>query len=101
SCHSADLVSFPTRRSSDLRHVLVFFMIAAVAAPALRLHGAAQRPSASRGAFAMRVVTNGLANPFQVVWAPDDYLWVTERTAGRVDRKSTRLNSSHRTISYA
>src|SRR5712671_7247388 len=68
------------------RNPLVFFIIAAMAAPALRLHGATQRPPASRGAFAKRVVTNGLSNPFQVVWGPDDYLWVTERTAGRVTR---------------
>jgi PQQ-dependent dehydrogenase (s-GDH family) len=38
--------------------------------------------------FAKRVVTSGLANPFQIVWGPDDYLWVTERTAGRVTRVS-------------
>ena len=31
-------------------------------------------------------MTSRLANPFQVVWGPDDYLWVTERTAGRVTR---------------
>src|SRR5262249_28936506 len=36
--------------------------------------------------FVMRVVTGGLANPFQVIWGPDGYLWVTERTAGRVTR---------------
>src|SRR5947208_8368325 len=60
--------------------------MAAAAVSALRIHGATQNTPASRGAFAMRVVTNGLANPFQVVWGPDDYLWVTERTAGRVTR---------------
>jgi len=36
--------------------------------------------------FVMRVVTGGLANPFQVIWGPDGYLWVTERTAGRITR---------------
>src|SRR5262249_43611247 len=41
---------------------------------------------ASRAQFAMRAVTTGLANPFQVIWGPDGYLWVTERTAGRVTR---------------
>jgi PQQ-dependent dehydrogenase (s-GDH family) len=40
----------------------------------------------SAGQFVMRVVTSGLANPFQVIWGPDDYLWVTERTAGRITR---------------
>jgi len=38
----------------------------------------------------MRVVADGLADPFQIVWGPDDYLWVTERTAGRI----TRVRSS-------
>ena len=68
------------------RNLLVLFMIAALAAAALRLHAATQRPPSSPGTFAKRVVTNGLANPFQVVWGPDNYLWVTERTAGRVTR---------------
>ena len=31
-------------------------------------------------------MATGLADPFQMVWGPDDYLWVTERTAGRVTR---------------
>jgi len=34
----------------------------------------------------MRVVASGLADPFQVVWGPDEYLWITERTAGRITR---------------
>jgi PQQ-dependent dehydrogenase (s-GDH family) len=66
--------------------LLALFAAAAIAAPGLRLRGEAQATSASRGAFAKRVVTTGLADPFQVVWGPDDYLWVTERTAGRVTR---------------
>ena len=66
--------------------LLAFLAIAAIAAPALLLRGAAQATPASRAAFAKRVVTTGLEDPFQVVWGPDDYLWVTERTAGRVTR---------------
>ena len=68
------------------RHLLVFFAIAAMAAFALPLRGTPQETAASAGQFSKRVVTTGLANPFQVVWGPDDYLWVTERTAGRVIR---------------
>ena len=34
----------------------------------------------------MRVVVDGLADPFQIVWGPDDYLWLTERTAGHITR---------------
>ncbi len=57
-----------------------------MAAFALPLRGTPQETAASAGQFSKRVVTTGLANPFQVVWGPDDYLWVTERTAGRVIR---------------
>lgn len=68
------------------RTLLAFFVIAAMAASAFPIRGATPGTPASRAPFAKRVVTSGLANPFQVVWGPDDYLWVTERTAGRVTR---------------
>jgi len=66
------------------RHLPAFFVTAT--ACAFSIHGAAQNAPASRSPFVKRVVTSGLANPFQVIWGPDDYLWVTERTAGRVTR---------------
>jgi PQQ-dependent dehydrogenase (s-GDH family) len=56
--------------------VLAIVVIAAVAAPAVQ----------SGSSFSKRVVTDGLREPFQILWGPDDYLWVTERTAGRVTR---------------
>ena len=68
------------------RHLLVFLAIAAMAACALSVGGRTPGTTASGGAFVKRVVTTGLANPFQVAWGPDGYLWVTERTAGRVIR---------------
>ena len=68
------------------RRWLALFAIAAIAVAGLRFRGAAQTTSASRPAFAKRVVTTGLADTFQLIWGPDDYLWVTERTAGRVTR---------------
>jgi PQQ-dependent dehydrogenase (s-GDH family) len=68
------------------RNLLAFVVIAATAAAAIPIRGATQNAPASRAPFAKRVVTSGLANPFQVVWGPDDYLWVTERTAGKVTR---------------
>jgi PQQ-dependent dehydrogenase (s-GDH family) len=40
--------------------------------------------------FTSRVVAGDLENPWEVAWGPDDFLWVTERTAMRV----TRLNPS-------
>jgi PQQ-dependent dehydrogenase (s-GDH family) len=68
------------------RRLLLVLAVAVVAVAALRLRGAAQTANVSRPAFAKRVVTTGLADPFQLIWGPDDYLWVTERTAGRVTR---------------
>ena len=58
------------------RSLLAVFVIAAMAATALQ----------SQTPFAKRVVTSGLREPFQLTWGPDGYLWVTERTAGRVTR---------------
>jgi PQQ-dependent dehydrogenase (s-GDH family) len=55
--------------------------------PAAPTSGLTQAGSASREAgFSKREVTSGLADPFQIVWGPDDSLWVTERTGGRITR---------------
>lgn len=67
------------------REVFAFLVLAAIAAPAVRLRDP-QPPVPGAGTFVKRVVASGLANPFEVIWGPDDYLWVTERTAGRVSR---------------
>ena len=34
----------------------------------------------------MTVLTTGLEGPWEVTWGPDDFLWVTERTGGRITR---------------
>jgi len=71
------------------RHLLLIAIVAAAIAPAVGTQGgAAQDRTRLRGSFVMRVVASDLANPFQVIWGPDGYLWVTERTAGRVTRIS-------------
>ncbi|MFC0341383.1 glucose/sorbosone family PQQ-dependent dehydrogenase [Paracoccus niistensis] len=36
--------------------------------------------------FSGRVLASGLEGPWEVTWGPDDMLWVTERSAGRVSR---------------
>jgi PQQ-dependent dehydrogenase (s-GDH family) len=48
--------------------------------PADRVDGVAEK------SFSMRVVTVGLANPWEVTIGPDGYIWTTERSAGRVTR---------------
>ena len=37
-------------------------------------------------AFTQSVLVSGLHGPWEITWGPDDMLWVTERTAGRIDR---------------
>nr|WP_062334876.1 glucose/sorbosone family PQQ-dependent dehydrogenase [Herbidospora sakaeratensis] len=34
----------------------------------------------------VRVVATGLADPYEMVWGPDGFLWVTEKSGGRVTR---------------
>src|SRR5437867_9189857 len=68
--HSVTL-SFPTRRSSDLKP---------------------QKPGAGLGLYITRSLVEAHGGTIRVDEAPG---------GGAEDRKSTRLNSSHRTISYA
>jgi PQQ-dependent dehydrogenase (s-GDH family) len=59
---------------------------------------AAQNPRDRRNPgsepFTIRVVASGLANPWEVVWGPDDHLWITERTGYRVTRIDPRDGSA-------
>ncbi len=45
-----------------------------------------QSPGFAQQPFSSRVVTTGLKAPWEILWGPDDHLWVTERTGGRVVR---------------
>jgi PQQ-dependent dehydrogenase (s-GDH family) len=48
--------------------------------------GIFQAVALTQSAFSMRVVATGFGAPWEVVYGPDDQLWVTERTARRVIR---------------
>ena len=37
-------------------------------------------------AFEQSVLVSGLQGLWEITWGPDNMLWVTERTAGRIDR---------------
>jgi PQQ-dependent dehydrogenase (s-GDH family) len=50
--------------------------------------GADDTPTPTDGGFARRVLARDLANPWEITWGPDGHLWVTEKTAGRVNRVS-------------
>ncbi|MBA2320140.1 MAG: PQQ-dependent sugar dehydrogenase [Deltaproteobacteria bacterium] len=51
-------------------------------------------PMATTGELEMAVLASGLSDPFEVIPGPDGYLWITERTAGRVTRVSMTDGSS-------
>lgn len=36
--------------------------------------------------FEMKVLTDGLEGPWEITWGPDGWLWVTERTGGKITR---------------
>jgi PQQ-dependent dehydrogenase (s-GDH family) len=36
--------------------------------------------------FEQKVVASGLEGPWEIAWGPDNFIWVTERTAGRITR---------------
>ena len=42
--------------------------------------------SSTQSRFSSRVVATGLSAPWEIVWGPDDHLWVTERTGKRIIR---------------
>src|SRR5207244_9814773 len=91
----ADLHSFPTRRSSDLRR--------------LRIHNAMRDAAARRNlvrAPARCGVRDGTSSHAAAADARTGWTIVrhshrTRSVVSRLDRKSTRLNSSHQIISYA
>ena len=49
--------------------------------------------------FSFRVVSSGLSAPWEVVWGPDDHLWVTERTGRRVIRVNPATGATTRILS--
>jgi PQQ-dependent dehydrogenase (s-GDH family) len=49
--------------------------------------------------FSRRIITTGLQNPWTVVWGPDGYLWVTERTSFRVTRVDPASGSKYVALS--
>src|SRR5215211_6517561 len=63
----------------------------ASAAPAVAGSAASPVATASSsahptGGFTKRVVATGLGNPYEIVWGPDGFLWVTEKSGLKVTR---------------
>jgi PQQ-dependent dehydrogenase (s-GDH family) len=67
-----------------------FLVVAACAILSSSSPGRAQDTPASvvagKEQFSEKVLITGLENPWELTWGPDDFLWVTERTAGRIVR---------------
>src|SRR5207248_10076870 len=99
--HARDLHSFPTRRSSDLENIAevrVRFGEILLGANSLLVVGDSLLPSAEL-VIGMCHIVHAICR-LRVVWAKLRLL-VSQYFFAKLDRKSTRLNSSHRTISYA
>jgi PQQ-dependent dehydrogenase (s-GDH family) len=67
------------------RFAVVALALAALVAPV----AAQDLPSSvveGKQQFEMSILTRGLQNPWEITWGPDGYLWVTERTGGKIDR---------------
>src|SRR5699024_12823529 len=86
----SDHCSFPTRRSSDLESVHTY-------ANTINTHEGGTHEEGFRGSLTSLV--NRYARDKQLLRDKDDNL--TGEVIVFIDRKSTRLNSSHVSISYA
>jgi PQQ-dependent dehydrogenase (s-GDH family) len=78
--------------------VAVTLVVVALAAPA-GLAALTQNPRDTHNTgpepFTRRIVTTALQNPWTVLWGPDGYLWVTERTSFRVTRVDPASGSKY------
>src|SRR5205085_12236025 len=95
SLHSPGLLSFPTRRSSDLR-------ISAASIEIVAMVGGQARPLTLKAVG--NSATGETVGDTALFEADADWLKTTavfDAVVTRIDRKSTRLNSSHSQISYA
>ena len=70
-------------------------LLTAVLAHVVLLTVSAQTP------FTFRVVTSGLNMPWEVVWGPDNQLWITERTGRRVVRVNPESGATTPLVSVA
>jgi PQQ-dependent dehydrogenase (s-GDH family) len=65
----------------------------------------ASQPSSSAArsgeSFAFRVVATGLADPWEITWGPDGFLWVTEKAGKRVTRVNPADGSKTTVVTIA
>jgi PQQ-dependent dehydrogenase (s-GDH family) len=78
----------------------VRYLVAALAAGLLSTVPAAAQHTPDdivQGAldFETREIVSGLGAPWEIVYGPDDHLWTTERTAGRISRIDPETGDQH------
>ena len=56
--------------------------------------------TANTPAFTKRVVTSELNFPWEIIWGPDDHLWVTERVGKRILRINPNDGSHTVTVEF-
>jgi len=78
------------RKSSGVLPLVVALLGAVVLTPRAQSNPPVQNPRVvtAQGpeSFVSRVVTAGLAGPWEVTWGPDGFLWITERVGKRITR---------------
>src|SRR5690606_42134284 len=100
-CHHQQLHSFPTRRSSDLADIRVAGGNFITAQPMGGIHGVDLLHTGSVRKVDVVAIKNRLDHNEVVLLSPLGYSPTGEVFNLTLDRKSTRLNSSHVKISYA
>ncbi|MBN9315396.1 MAG: PQQ-dependent sugar dehydrogenase [Devosia sp.] len=62
------------------------FALAVLATAPVLAQGTPDSAVAGTKQFEMKVLADGLDSPWEVTWGPDNWLWVTERTGGKITR---------------
>ena len=80
------------------RLLAVAFVILGFSGPGIAQPNAPDSVVAGKEQFDEKVLVTGLKGPWEVTWGPDNFLWVTERTAGRITRIDPKDGSKHAAI---
>ena len=71
--------------------VVAVLAVAVIIVVAVRFLGGGENLSG----FTERVVATGLADPYEIVWGPDGFLWATEKSGKKVTRIDPRTGTKH------
>lgn len=77
------------------RRTSAFAALAALSATLVLAQNPRDRHHDGPETFSSRTLASNLENPWDLAWGPDEWLWVTERTAFRVTRINPANGSKH------